>query len=139
MLRATADSNIYISALNFGGPPKQVLDLARSRAIEIAFTEFILDEVSRILRFKFAWPDEAIAAAREEIAGFAQQVIPTRRVDAVPKDPSDNRILECALASGSTYLVTGDRHLLQLGQFEGVRIVSPAAFLEMQAAQAKAT
>ena len=114
-----------------------MLDLGCSRVIEIAFTEFILDEGSRILRAKFAWPKEAIAATREEIARFAQRVIPTRRIDAVRDDPTDNRILECAIAAGSEYLVTGDRHLLALVQFEDVRIVSPATFVKIQAARAK--
>jgi len=46
-------------------------------------------------------------------------------------------VLECAIEAGSEYLVTGDRHLLALRQFENVRIVSPAAFLEIQRASAK--
>jgi uncharacterized protein len=51
----------------------------------------------------------------------------------VAEDPTDDRILECAVASRSDYLVTGDNHLLKLGRFRNTKIVKPAAFLEIQA------
>jgi predicted nucleic acid-binding protein len=54
-----------------------------------------------------------------------------QRIDAVKEDPTDNRILECAAASGSDYLVSGDKHLLKLGH-QGIKIVSPADFIQMQ-------
>jgi len=47
-------------------------------------------------------------------------------------DPADNRILECALESRAACIVTGDRHLLELGQFEGISILDVAAFLSRQ-------
>lgn len=58
---------------------------------------------------------------------------PDRVVEVVKDDPTDNRILECAVVSGSAFLVTGDRHLLKLGQFEATVIVTPAGFLEIAA------
>ena len=61
---------------------------------------------------------------------FTEHVEPKQRIDAV-KDPTDNRILECAAASGSDYLVSGDKHLLKLGQYQGIKIVSPADFIQM--------
>lgn len=48
-----------------------------------------------------------------------------------PSDPDDNRILECAVASKSDYIVTGEEDLLRLGDFEGIRIVSLSEFLEL--------
>jgi putative PIN family toxin of toxin-antitoxin system len=133
VLRVTADSNIYISALNFGGLPDQLLDLARGGVIQLAVSEAILEEVSRVLRDKFGWAEDAIVLARAQISGFANQVEAEHRVDVVREDPSDNRILECAAAANSEYLVTGDKHLLKLGQFGAARIVRPAEFFEIQA------
>ena len=137
MLRATADSNIYISALNFGGTPDKVLDLGRSGEVRLAISDFILGEIGRVLGDKFGWRDEESREAQAQIAGFCEHVTPDRRVYAVRDDPTDNGVLECAIEAGSEYLVTGDRHLLALRQFENVRIVSPAAFLEIQRASAK--
>ena len=54
-------------------------------------------------------------------------------MDVVKEDPTDNRIIECAAASGSEYLVTGDKHLLKVGQYQSVKIVTPAEFIEIQA------
>ena len=53
MIRGTADSNIYISALHFGGPPDRLLDLARTGVIELTISDDILAEVTRVLRDKF--------------------------------------------------------------------------------------
>ena len=133
MLRVTADSNIYISALNFGGLPDKLLDLARGGEIQLAVSEAIMDEVSRVLRDKFGWSKDAIAQARAQIAEFTERVKPERRIAAVQEDPTDNRILECAVTGSSEYLVTGDKHLLKLGEFATTRIVKPAEFLEILA------
>jgi len=54
------------------------------------------------------------------------------RIDVVKDDPTDNRILECAVASGSDYLVSGDNHLLKVGKDSGVKILKAADFLDLQ-------
>ena len=77
---------------------------------------------------------EEIALALAQISSFAERVEPDSRVNAVPEDPTDNRILECAVAAKSDYLVTGDKHLLKLGHFGTVKILQPAEFLEILAA-----
>ncbi len=133
MLRVTADSNIYISALNFGGIPDKILDLARDGWIELAVSGAILDEVVRVLQDKFGWSQDAVGMARIQICGFAELVTPDRAIEVVKDDPTDNRILECAAMGGSAFLVTGDRHLLKLGRFEGTLIVAPSVFLEIMA------
>lgn len=131
MLRVTADSNIYISALNFGGIPDQLLDLARAGAIQLAISGPILEEISRVLRSKFQWAEDAIVQVQEQISSFAETVNPEEHIEVVTDDPTDNRILECAIAARSEYIVTGDKHLLRLGQFAATRIVNPAKFLEI--------
>jgi len=133
MIRVTADSNIYISALNFGGPPDELLTLARAGWIVVAVSDPILDEISHVLRDKFAWTEDAIQLARSNILDWAQHVVPAERVNAIDEDPTDNRILECAVASLSDYLVTGDKHLLRIGEFAGVKVVTPSDFLRFEA------
>ena len=65
MLFRSADSNIYISALNFGGKPLQVLELARAGKIELAISNAIITETSRILHQKFYWKLEDVTDAVE--------------------------------------------------------------------------
>jgi predicted nucleic acid-binding protein len=73
-----------------------------------------------------------VDAAIRQIAGFAEHVEPKQRIDMIVYDPTDNRILECAVTSGSDYLVSGDHPLLKVGQYQGCKIVTPAEFLEIQ-------
>jgi putative PIN family toxin of toxin-antitoxin system len=127
----TADSNIYISALVFAGRPLRFLDAARTGAVQLAISPALLDEIQRILRDKFGWPERDLMGAAEELATFTTLVQPTRRINAVPEDPDDNRVLECAVAAGSRYIVTGDRALLRLGRFEGVHIMRVADFMAL--------
>ena len=133
MIRFTADTNIYISSFNFGGVPKAVLILARKGEAVLSVSEFILQEITRTLRDKFAWSEFAIYETEADILSYAKLVTPSVHIEAVKDDPTDNRILECAVASHSEYIVTGDKHLLRLGQLGEIRIVTPAEFLAITA------
>jgi putative PIN family toxin of toxin-antitoxin system len=131
VIRVTADSNIYISALHFGGPPDRLLDLARTGIIELTISDDILGEVTRVLRDKFGWSREALSMAQARIADFTVRVAPARKLDAVREDPADNRILECAVEGKSEYLVTRDKHLLKLKSFESTKMIKVADFLDI--------
>ena len=112
MNRVTADSNIIISAFLRGGKPLQLLELARAGQFDLAVTEDILNETGRVLGTKFRVPPEDVKAFQDEVRTFAKLIAPTEPLDAVKADPTDNRILECAVAAGSDTVVTGDAHLL---------------------------
>jgi uncharacterized protein len=130
VLRVTADTNIFISGLNFNGKPSELLTVARAGKIELAMSDAIMTEIKRVLSLKFKWPDEDVAAIEKQIASFTRHVDPQQPVDLVKDDPTDNRILECALAARSDVVVTGDNHLLKPGQFGSTRITNVADFLE---------
>jgi uncharacterized protein len=129
-LTVTADTNVYISALQFDGRPDQLLRLARQGLMRLAVSEPILAEVRRVLGEKFRRPPDEVAEADRLIRGFADVVQPTRQLAVGTEDPDDDRILECAVAAGAHVLVSGDKHLLRLGAFEGISILTIAAFLE---------
>jgi putative PIN family toxin of toxin-antitoxin system len=131
VIRVTADSNIYISALHFGGPPDKFLDLARTGIIHLTISDDILAEVTRVLRDKFGWSQEALSMAQARIADFTVRVAPAQKLDAVREDPADNRILECAVEGKSEYLVTRDNHLLKLKRFGGAEMIKVADFLDV--------
>ena len=107
-MRVVADTNILVSALQFGGKPKQLLDLAASSHIDLVLSEAILAEALRVFRDKFDRSSEWLTEA----------------------DPSDDRILECAAAGRADVIMSGDVHLLRLGNFRGVPIQRVAAFLD---------
>ena len=129
-MRVTADTNILVSALNFpGSRPYQLLELARSGAIDLAISGHILDELEDVLRRKFNWPDGDIREMRRQFRMFAQYVVNPDAVEVITADPDDNRILEAA--AGSDYIVSGDHHLLDLGHFRNIPIVTVAEFIEI--------
>ena len=129
MIRVTADSNIYISAFLRGGKPLQLLELARAGQIELAITEDILNETGRVLSTKFRVSGEDVQQFREETLGFATLVTTTETLNVVKTDPTDNRILECAVAAGSDTVVSGDADMLRLGNVRGIKIVKVSDFL----------
>jgi len=98
--RVTLDSNVIISALNFGGKPLEVLELARAGRIENAISNPIITETSRILYTKLYWDPEAITEAVDQILGFSMYVQAEYSLNVVAHDADDNRILECAVKAG---------------------------------------
>jgi putative PIN family toxin of toxin-antitoxin system len=112
--------------------------MAEAGEIRLAVSDDILNEVERVLqRPKFGWTQDQVDDALRGLLLITEHVRPTQRLDVVKDDPTDNRIIECAAASGSEYLVSGDKHLLRLGQYQGVKIVTPADFVEIVAAQGR--
>jgi putative PIN family toxin of toxin-antitoxin system len=127
---ATADTNIYVSAFQFGGVPRDFLDGASSGDFRLDISNAILEETLGVLRRKFHWSSEALMQAEQDIRSYAELVTPTQALQVIESDPADNRILECAMAAKSDYIVTGDtRHLLPMRRYGGIRIVKVADFL----------
>lgn len=136
MIRVTADTNIFISALNYpGGKPSQLIDLAREGEISLTVSEAILDEIADVLARKFNFTPERIAEARSMIRDVARTVNPAVRLDVIKEDPDDNKILECASAAGSDYIVSGDEDLLRLGRYDSTKILSVSDFLALMRSQ----
>ncbi len=132
MIRVVLDTNVYLSAILFGGKCAHFRELARKGKIEIFVYEFILAEIAGVLRRKFEWENWQITLVLEEIRSFTTLVVPYRKLDVIENDEADNRILECALEARAHYVVSGDkRHLLPLKEFEGIKIINPGEFLKL--------
>lgn len=130
MISVTADTNIYISALIFAGMPRQFLAAAEGGQFKLAISDAILTETTGVLRDKFGWSETAVKEAVSLLTGCATLVHPTHALNVVLDDPDDNRILECAVAAGSRFIITGDSHLLRLGNYGNIQILKVANFLK---------
>jgi putative PIN family toxin of toxin-antitoxin system len=129
-VRVVFDTNIFISAFITPGGRAEAAWLGSIEGRFFLFTSVpILTETASKLRGKFRWDDEHITAAIRHVAAVGTVVKPSMKV-AVLADEPDNRILECALEAQVDLIVTGDRHLLDLGRYEGIAIVTLAGFLE---------
>lgn len=131
MIGVTADTNIYVSALVFAGVPRQFLKEVAAGRFQLAISDAILTELRGVLRDKFTWTEAEIAEALSLLASCTTLVHPTQTLDVVPDDPDDNRVVECAVAAGSRFIVTGDSDLLRLGSYGNIRILKAADFLKL--------
>jgi putative PIN family toxin of toxin-antitoxin system len=129
VIGVTLDTNIYVSALEFGGVGARLLGLARRGDFCLDVSDAILDELITVLRDDFHW-DAYMHFAREKIASVANRVRPAQTLDVIKEDPDDNRILECAVEAGSDYIVTSDKDLLRAREYGQIKIVTAAAFLK---------
>jgi putative PIN family toxin of toxin-antitoxin system len=128
-MRVVFDTNIFISAFVVPGGRA---DAALQRIIDgndtLIVSGAILDELLSVLARKFARDREELARAAVFVSGLAETIEARERLSVVADEP-DNRILECALAGSAEAIVTGDRAMLALGEFRGVKILSLADYL----------
>jgi uncharacterized protein len=126
-----ADTNIYVSALIFAGLPRQFLLAAEDARIHLFISEPIRQELVRILRAKFSWPSDQVNETLLQLESCTELVRPTEKLDVIKEDPDDDRVLECAVAAGARFIVSGDNDLLRLGRFRNIRIVKVADFMKL--------
>jgi len=129
-LSVTLDTNVYVSALEFGGIGARLLGMARARVLQIDISDAILDELATVLRDDFHWDAYRLHFMLEEMRKITCSVTPKRTIEALKLDPDDNRILECAVEAASECIVTEDKDLLRLKAFEGIRIQRASDFLQ---------
>jgi len=130
VIRVVLDSNVWISALVFGGTPRQIVELGETRSIELCVSPAIRVEVERILEEKSGWQADRVRAHCRPRWGAATSIDPKRSMRAC-EDPDDDRILECAIKARAACVVTGDSHLLRMRSFENIPILSPAGVMEL--------
>ena len=129
-MRVVFDTNVLVAALVFpGGSGEEALRRIIEEQDDLLLSKPILDELLGVLARKFARDAEELARVAVFLGSLATMVKPVRRLRVLADGP-DNRILECALAGGADAIVTGDRAMLALGEYRGVRIVALRAYLE---------
>ena len=87
-------------------------------------------ELSETLGNKFHFDATDTTLFIEKIQRIAEIANPDFRLAAVPGDEDDNRVLECAVAGKADFIVSGDKHLLRLGSYEGIAILTVRQFLQ---------
>ena len=129
-MKAALDSNVIVSGVLFSGNEERVLEAALTRQFELISSDLIFREVEGVLGRKFGRSATEIAEVLWDLRELATIIDPPRTITVVPGDHPDNRVLECAVHAEADYLVTGDRkHLLPLGELDGVRILRAPDFL----------
>lgn len=123
-MRIVFDTNVLVAAFVFpGGRGDAALQRVIEERDQLLISKPILDELLGVLARKFSRDAEELARIAVFLGELATVVQPRQRLRVVQDDP-DNRILECALAGRAEAIVTGDRALLALQEFRGIRIIS---------------
>lgn len=132
------DTNTLVSGvISAGGPPRQLLDGARTEAFEMCSSAVLLAELFDVLsREKFAARLTQANLSPMNIVGelrrMALMVTPDNVPRVIENDPDDDHVIACAVAAQADLIVSGDKHLHNLGgQYKGIRIVSPAEAIEI--------
>lgn len=136
-MKAVVDTNVLVSGLlsPLGGPAA-ILEAWRHERFQLVTSASLIDELRHVLARpriadRLGWSADE---RRQFVAAFeasAVVVAPEITLDIVTDDPADNRVLEATLAGEVDYIVSGDRHLLELGNYEEIPISAPARFLAM--------
>jgi putative PIN family toxin of toxin-antitoxin system len=133
-MRVVVDTNVVISALlSPSGGPAQVLRLWEAESFELVASEEILAEYARVLNYpkiadRLKLTEESAQELINALRRLAILVEPAESLRIVADDPDDDKFLACALAAGAEYVVSGDEHLLTLGEYRGIQILPPSAF-----------
>ena len=130
-MKVVFDTNILVSALVFpGGRGEAALQRIVEEKDQLLLSKPILDELLGILGRKFARDAEALSHAAVFLTELSLPVKPRQRLRVVKDDP-DNRILECAVAGDAGIIVTGDKALLALREYKGVRVITLRDYLDI--------
>jgi putative PIN family toxin of toxin-antitoxin system len=137
MIRAVLDANVLVSAiLSPKGIPAKVLTAWQAEQFHLVLSEAVLDEIDRVLRYpriarRHRWSEEQLQGFLEDLAHLAIMTPGAAYLKVIAEDPPDDRYLECAIEGEAEYIVSGDQHLLALGEYRGIRILTPRAFLDV--------
>ena len=127
---AVFDTNILLSGIGWRGSPYRCLELARQGSVQGLTCSEILDELGEKLTTKLSFSLSETTDIIADLLGFLRVVKITNTIKAISADSEDDKIIECAVVGEATYIVTGDRrHLLPLGSYQGILILTAADFL----------
>ena len=124
------DTNIFISAVFWEGKPYILVKKAINQEIIVFISAHIIEEIRKVLVRDFNLTKQEIDDIVSAVLYFTHLIEPKEKVDVIKEDPTDDRILECALACNANFIVSRDNHLLNLKEFRGIKIASPEEFLK---------
>ena len=130
MIKVVLDTNILISGIFWKGLPQRIVDLASANEIESITTQEILEEVKTALE-RLDVPLEKIEEIIKDIMSYSRLIAAKKVVVKDLRDFKDVKIIACALSAEVDYIVTGDKDLLVVKEYEGIQIVNPKTFLEL--------
>jgi uncharacterized protein len=129
-MKVVIDTNIFISSF-YGGNPRKVIDMWAAGDITLCFSRQIIREYVEVLERLGLQEDEELSEILSMFGRGYNCIFTTKTPDLeiVEDDPDDDRFIECAVALKADYVISGDKHLLAVEDYMGIRIINPARFV----------
>ena len=129
------DTNVWVSALLWGGKPAAIVEAAEKGRLRIFISEEIVAEISQVLAYPKIERIYKTELRRqdliEQVLKIAKFVKATTKVEVVSEHPADNKFLECALAANASHIVSGDKHLLKVVSYKKIQVSPVSDFLAL--------
>ena len=131
-MKIVLDTNVFISGIFWEGNfCSQIINKWKNRKFVLISSVSIIDEFVKTLRnFKIQMPEDMIEEWRKLIIDNSIIVESFEKIDFIKEDPDDNKFLEAAVSGNVKYIVSQDKHLLKIKNYQGIKIISPEEFLK---------
>jgi len=144
MLKIVLDTNVLVSALiNPHGKPAQIINYVFENKLRLFTSPSIIEEMERVLSYPKLMKRHGLE--KEELREFVSDLLSImllieeeKTTEVIMEGPSDNKYLSCAINGKVDFIISGDIHLLNLGEYEGIQIVTPTRFLQIMGGEEKA-
>jgi len=130
-MRVVLDTNIFISGIFWKGNPNKIVSEWRNGKFTLVSSMELVKELINTLKdFKIALPEEIIKEWIDLIIMNSELVIIKNELKAV-EDPDDDKFIETALAGSADFIITQDKHLLKIKEYNNIKILTPTEFLKI--------
>ncbi|HEY2934734.1 MAG TPA: putative toxin-antitoxin system toxin component, PIN family [Acidobacteriota bacterium] len=129
-MKVVVDTNVFVSSF-FGGNPRKIIDLWKEGQLTLCLSPGILEEYVNVLQ-RMGLEEEEL---EEILALFARGwnslfTAKTPKLEIVASDPGDDKFIECAVALNARVIISGDKALIDIGHYMGIKLVTPKKFLD---------
>ena len=137
MLKIVLDTNVFVSALiNPRGKPAQILNYVFESKVRLFTSPSIIEELERVLSYpklvkRHGLEKQELKKFVSDLLSILSLVEGKKAIEVIAEAPADKNYLSCVVDAKADFIVTGDIHLLNLREYEGIQIITPAQFLEM--------
>lgn len=128
-MRIVLDTNVLISGIFFQGPSYRILQAWKNKKIQFIISPEIYDEYSRVTEvISRKYPGIDISEILKLIAIYSEISQSYVLSEQVCEDPDDDKFIACAISNEARYIVSGDKHLLKISGYQGIRVLKPQEF-----------
>ena len=130
-MKTVLDTNVFISGVFFKGPPYQILRAWREGRIRLLISDEIFEEYQRVGELlSNDYPKVDLGPFLELLAINTEFVMPKKLQNPVCEDSDDDKFIACAIAGKSKIIISGDKHLLKVSGYMGIKVLRPRKFVD---------